>query len=116
MISGGSCSVLNRSDVLSAGPDCTECCRFDSLPSLASRDSDSQTVSLPYNRRRLRALGVLPENRIQLLCVDGIRTGEIHLGRFLRTRSFLVVPLEEKPAAQILVVRLIGRLRSRPGE
>src|SRR5580700_188896 len=113
MISGRSCSVLNESDVRSAGPDCTECSLFDSLPSLASRDSYPQTLSLPYSRRRLLVSGVLPENPIQLLRVDGIGTREIHLGRFLRTRSFLVVHLVEKPAAQVLVVRMIGRLRSR---
>src|SRR5579859_7550704 len=77
-----------------------------------SRSKESSLLS----GETLPPSGVLPENRIQFVCVHSIGTRKIHLLRLLRPRSLLVVHFEEKPGAQVCIVGLIGRLRSRPRE
>src|SRR5579863_415517 len=70
--------------------------------------------SLRHSRNWFCAFGGLPENRIQLLCIDRIGARKVHLGRLARAPSILVIHFVEKPAAQVFVISLKGRLRSWP--
>lgn len=59
---------------------------------------------------------ILPENCVQHLRICRVGTRKIHLRRLLRARSFLVIHLEEKPATKVVIIGLIGWLRSRSSE
>lgn len=88
----------------------------EGMVSLSPASERASTNRLRCGQYRHIALGVPPEDRIQLPGVVRVGTGKVHLCRLLRAGSLLAVQLVEKPIAQVPVIGLIGRLRSRSGE